>query len=674
MHRCEITGRRRVSSALTRAHRLRCAGRVLRRCASFGIGLLVLAAVLIRVLPLTPSFPGADPESAWRFALNEAVSRGLVFGQDIVYTFGPYASVLTANYHPATDAICFVGSAVLATSLAAGLIVLGSSKRRYPLILIPTIMILSLIPDPIMFLEPLVFLAIVCRLSRSDGDPDRLRLDVPVGLGVFGLTLSLALLILVKASFIGPSIAIVALACGLLTLRRHAGLAIGILLAFALSALAFWTVAGQPLAALPRFFFASAAVMAGYSEGMALNGLLSEVFAYLACAGILLAVFYLGYGRRAGLVGSVFGCGLAIIFFLSFKAGFVRHDVHAVIASTTLALSGSLMALELPPIHAGVAVVAGLAAFLFIGSHHREGLLHRGSQAERQLSNVAQGLWARVAHPRELDRTYSYVLSELRDRWVKQPVRGRVDVYSSGQWGVLANRMDWSPRPNIQSITAYTPWLQNIDLEHLEGAHAPTTIFLRIEPIDGRLPSLEDALSWPALVSEYAISSFDKGRDLARLERRPKQEDRPPAVPGKALVNASYPVGVQVPLPTGPGPFWAQLDIQPTALGRIFALLYKPPILYITLSFPDTHTETYRYVPGMGRAGFVISPAIRNTAGFISLALPNRHATFPDDYPRSIGISGERGTRWLWRSSFGLRVFALDLPAQPGVEKLILPP
>jgi len=34
--------------------------------------------------------------------MNQAIAQGLSFGDDIVFTFGPYASVYTQLYHPAT--------------------------------------------------------------------------------------------------------------------------------------------------------------------------------------------------------------------------------------------------------------------------------------------------------------------------------------------------------------------------------------------------------------------------------------------------------------------------------------------------------------------------------------------------------------------------------------------
>ena len=42
----------------------------------------------------------------------------------------------------------------------------------------------------------------------------------------------------------------------------------------------------------------------------------------------------------------------------------------------------------------------------------------------------------------------------------------------------------------------------------LQKKHAPDNIIFSIEPIDNRLPALEDGLSWRTLIHHYHISKF----------------------------------------------------------------------------------------------------------------------------------------------------------------------
>ena len=61
-----------------------------------------------------PTF-GLDP--SLEYALNEAVGQGYVFGRDVIFTFGPLASLYWQLYSPATDTIMMVGSAIYAAGI-----------------------------------------------------------------------------------------------------------------------------------------------------------------------------------------------------------------------------------------------------------------------------------------------------------------------------------------------------------------------------------------------------------------------------------------------------------------------------------------------------------------------------------------------------------------------------
>jgi hypothetical protein len=84
------------------------------RRASFFLRICALLAAagtaVLFVLPLNPNFPDRNFDASWAYALNEAVARHLIFGRDIVLTFGPLASLYTWMYHPATDGIMLLGS------------------------------------------------------------------------------------------------------------------------------------------------------------------------------------------------------------------------------------------------------------------------------------------------------------------------------------------------------------------------------------------------------------------------------------------------------------------------------------------------------------------------------------------------------------------------------------
>jgi hypothetical protein len=79
--------------------------------------LAAAGTAVLFLLPLSPDFPNRNFDASWAYALNEAVARHLIFGRDIVLTFGPLAFIYTKMYHPATDGIMLLGSAMLGAGL-----------------------------------------------------------------------------------------------------------------------------------------------------------------------------------------------------------------------------------------------------------------------------------------------------------------------------------------------------------------------------------------------------------------------------------------------------------------------------------------------------------------------------------------------------------------------------
>ena len=67
-----------------------------------------LAAVALFV-PLQPVLPATGLDPSWKIAINQAVSQHLSFGDQLVFSLGPWASIYTQSYHPATDRMMLIG-------------------------------------------------------------------------------------------------------------------------------------------------------------------------------------------------------------------------------------------------------------------------------------------------------------------------------------------------------------------------------------------------------------------------------------------------------------------------------------------------------------------------------------------------------------------------------------
>ncbi len=76
--------------------------------------LLLLLTLISTFVPLSPKMPAPGIDPSWALGLNQAVAQGLAFGKEIIFTLGPYSSLYTKAYHPATDLMMIVGCLYLA--------------------------------------------------------------------------------------------------------------------------------------------------------------------------------------------------------------------------------------------------------------------------------------------------------------------------------------------------------------------------------------------------------------------------------------------------------------------------------------------------------------------------------------------------------------------------------
>jgi hypothetical protein len=61
----------------------------------------------------------------------------MIFGRDIVFTCGPLVSVYTKMYHPGTETIMLLGSALIGAALSFGRLLLTTPKNRFFIVALP---------------------------------------------------------------------------------------------------------------------------------------------------------------------------------------------------------------------------------------------------------------------------------------------------------------------------------------------------------------------------------------------------------------------------------------------------------------------------------------------------------------------------------------------------------
>jgi hypothetical protein len=603
-----------------------------------------------------PAMPGAGLDGSWVYSMNQAVAQRMVFGHDIIFTYGPYASVYTQTYHPGTVWMMLLGSLLLDVCYACCFAWLVR-----PAAWSWTLMLAAMLFAPLLILDDwfLSFLLLevlfVFRLLDEGPGQDKKPISILLAAAIFGCA---GMLPLVKLSLLVLQVYVSVLCLIFLIFHRRWTMAIICSLAPTIGMLFFWFAAGQRMANLPGFFSASIQLISGYSEAMSIPGQRRQVALFLA--GALATLFAIIFARRLKRSLKLFLLlAYAFYLFFAFKEGFVRQDDHVYIALVALApASLFLMLLQTPQrkrfstVLCSIALLATTTASGFIWREYFvDAALAQGIPPEtfQELKGWAllTRLHTKLGSEELLEMAVladpqvafhlppDYGFRPWRDRFEDNrreinassqldfDLKGTVDVYSYEQSALLSRGYDWDPRPIFQSYSAYTPKLIRINEQHLRGTGAPDHIVFQLETIDDRLPALDDGLSWPAMLDNYRVAEVSG--DWVHLTRNPgpiRTESR-----FTPLGEASARLGQDVPVPPENGPVFVQIELAPSLYGRLVDTVYKLPSLELTLTCGNNQKAVYRVVAGMMKTGFFVSPLITDNKGFVGLFYPSQPLT-----------------------------------------------
>jgi hypothetical protein len=570
------------------------------------LGLLLVTAICAFV-PFEPAMPRPALDEAWALALNQAVAQGLVFGRDVIFTFGPYSFVFSKMYHPATDALMLVSSAYLAITYWLALVHVTRGANRWLGIALVVVLAGFMQQRDTLLLSYPMLVGVACCKHRPEG-ATKLR-----AWAVFLMFSSFGLLPLIKGSMLALCALVVPIAVARFVIERQRGLALCSLVAPVIGLVGFWVAIGQPVLALGEHLRALTSVIAGYAGAMAWQGDGNEALCYLAGSAVLLGA--VAWDRRTpGAARFTLVCVFGAFLFVAFKAGLVRHDSHALICAGALLVAAVVacgsVALRLKPAVLLVAIVT----WGFIDGHHLDTTPAKlGASVHGTYASTWHGIEKRLWGHKSLDDDYAATLSFIRETRGIPMLDGTTDVYSYGQTELIASGNRWNPRPILQSYSVYTAFLDERNREHLAGASAPDNILFRVEAIDNRLPALEDGASWPLLLASYQPHAFYG--DMLHLRRRVT-----PELPEIELISTSvHRLGERVAVPRDDAFIVAELAIEPSLFGSLAALVFKPGLLSIAIEYEGGRRQTYRLVAAMARQGFLLSPSVETTDEVASL-------------------------------------------------------
>ena len=562
--------------------------------------------------------PRAGLDPSWVAVLSHAYNKGWQFGADIVFTFGPFGFIYANLFDPLHFTTTLAIWCVLAIVFASCVTFLLNRRRPFECAIVLLSLFLGLRSssvDPMLFNDPLLFLLpLLLVLTRAHPDRRVSRWLIAALLALIALSglikftfalLGLATVILIEASR--------------LRLRPRVPVYV---LSYALLMALFFVAAGQHITNFPAYISGSIAITDGYSEAMQVFQEPGEIIRFVVmCVLFVAAACYLELRRNARRAARWSGVAplLALIAFLFvvFKAGFVRHDIHALIAWSSLSAGIAVYSAHLLRMIDAFLWRTCLLIFCIVAA--ATALLHHGgisgeSPAEVATSHFGTGLVARARAVDDILRgdglarlrqDYEAALSTIRDHHPIGDIAGSVDIYPWNAVIVLAHGLDYRPRPVFQSFAVYNEKLRALNRAHLGSNRAASTILFDVESIDGRFVAQDDGPLWIALLMHYEPAGAEPSQYL-RLRRRAA----PRAITWRSLATYKTTWSQPLQVPSSEHLVWVQIILEQPLHGRLVNAVFKSPVVELVLTLDDGTESRYRLVPGMARQGFLLSPTI----------------------------------------------------------------
>ena len=564
-------------------------------------------------MPSVMSEPSLDGSCA--LGLGHLLKAGARAGVDYVFTYGPLGYFYSPAYVEGLYAAKFaweVAFAALTTLIVVRLAArIGSGVYRALLMVVAIVMLPAN--------EARYFTVIVgagLYLLARDRWPAYDVLLAAVGW---------AALALVKFTFLSVIFPVAALvAAGAPNWRNAAFLGAS----FAGCLLAFFLLAGQSLFDAPALVRGALQISGGYSEAMSVSGSArmlqkaEQIVVFLALATATLPAET--WRSRKGRLGVIV---LWIALGATWKGGFVRQDpFHVWNFFGYAALCGFGLAVVRAParasrLHHVLASLALLGIALNFDTVRRKILGPNAGWVTLLGGTLGHNLHV-LSGPRthlsELRTAQAavkkkYALPQIKKRVGSQPI----DVGAYDQFMLLANDLNYHPRPVFQSYAAYTPTLARYNGEFFRSARAPRYVMTRWGTIDNRFPPQDDPQMLLELAWNYRPLFVEK--DFLLLEKRPTVDANHRR--GRVVFDRVIAFGEKVDVPWKPedGLLTLSLDIDYKMNGALRRTLLRAPPVFLEVGYPRKQTRKYRIVPTLASVEFALNPFIEWNLDFIWL-------------------------------------------------------
>ncbi|WP_215240059.1 hypothetical protein [Dyadobacter helix] len=167
---------------------------------------------------------------------------------------------------------------------------------------------------------------------------------------------------------------------------------------------------------------------------------------------------------------------------------------------------------------------------------------------------------------------------------------------------VLYNGLDYNPRPAIQSYQAYNDYLTTLNYNKYISASAPDYIIYEVGPSTDRFRYAfwSDAKSTMAILRNYDYDTTTISNDTLQILKK-RELIKPLKISDRRNITASLGKEIQV---SDKGKLtWMKAEVNYSVWGKLRRILAQPPILLVEATYEDGHKEIIKGIVSELKAG-----------------------------------------------------------------------
>jgi len=553
------------------------------------VGVVLLLTWPIRVVELE-----LNDDYSFKVGLRLGAELGLQHGRDIVYTYGPLG-LLNVPALITSAAFLWAVLVAVAVNLALVALVVGLLRRQFsPLVAVGiafVVLSVATIDQATQVLDVVVVLWCIILLTTPESKYRSIEVAVVGAMSGVAMVIKFDAITLLLLALYATAVSAWEHVDVRTAVRRSALLVGAFLLAVVFSLI----VTGQSIGTVDDWLRMSIETTTGYNAAMGIEVGATRNWAMEYLFAAVIAVVYLWWTIRSksldGRARGALTIFLAVVLFLEFKYGFVRHDDgHAL----KFFIAMALVPLALMPVWGRWRALSAIAfvlvvttVFVYDSGTHQFDLVERA----HDLSFLTK----MVVSPARRDAFIDKSQRELREFYAV-PRRMREEIGDKGVHmdpaaaGVAFAypSLHWDPLPAFQSFVAYTPALDDLNADRLIGKDRPEYV-LR-EPratLDQRLRRFESPRTTYELFCHYRL--VDESAHWQLLKAASSQCGEPELIDSQA---ARFGQEVAVPEVDDAIVVARFSGIADSIFDRARTLAWKPREIYFVIG-----GQSYRFLP-----------------------------------------------------------------------------